>query len=164
MADNNSFDIVSEVDLQEVKNAVAQADKEIGTRYDLKHADAKLELDKEGLLLESSDEFTLGQALEVVKTKLIRRGIQLKSLRYGKIEPASGGRARQKVTLQQGIPQDTAKKIVADVKAAKIKVQASIQGDTVRVSGKKRDDLQEVIAFLKGNDYDVPLTFTNYRT
>jgi uncharacterized protein YajQ (UPF0234 family) len=164
MADNNTFDIVSTVDLQEVKNAVSQAEKEIGTRYDLKHADAKLELDKEGMVLESSDEFTLGQALEVVKSKLLRRGIHLKSLRYGKVEPASGGRSRQKVTLQQGIPQETSKLIVADVKASKIKVQASIQADTVRISGKKRDDLQEVIALLKGKDYDVPLTFTNYRS
>ena len=164
MSDNNTFDIVSNVDQQEVKNAVAQADKEIGTRYDLKHAAAKLELDKEGILLESSDEFTLGQALEVVKTKLIRRGVQLKSLRYGKIEAASGGRARQRITLQEGIPQETAKLIVADIKTLKIKVQASIQGDTVRISGKKRDDLQEVIAVLRAKDYDVPLTFTNYRS
>jgi uncharacterized protein YajQ (UPF0234 family) len=164
MANDNSFDIVSNVDFQEVKNAVAQAEKEIATRYDLKNAHAKLTLEGEAIALESADEFTLGQALEVVKTKLVRRGVHLKSLRYGKIEPASGGRARQKVTLQQGIPQETAKKIVAEIKTLKLKVQASIQGDTVRVAGKKRDDLQDAIAALRALDLDVPLTFTNYRS
>jgi uncharacterized protein YajQ (UPF0234 family) len=160
----NSFDIASDVDLQEVRNAVAQAEKEIGTRYDLKNAAAKLTFEKNDLILESSDDFTLGQAFEVLKGKLVRRGVHLKSLRPGKIEPASGGRARQKITLQQGIPQETAKKIVAEIKRTKIKVQAAIQGDTVRISGKKRDDLQEVIALLKGLDLDVPLNFTNYRS
>src|SRR5438105_452741 len=108
MANDNSFDIVSNVDFQEVKNAVAQAEKEIATRYDLKNARAKLELAGETIELESSDEFTLGQALEVVKTKLVRRGVNLKSQRPEKIEPAGGGRARQKIALQQGIPQETA--------------------------------------------------------
>jgi len=164
MANDNSFDIVSNVDLQEVKNAVAQAEKEIATRYDLKNARAKLELAGETIELESSDEFTLGQALEVVKTKLVRRGVNLKSLRPEKIEPAGGGRARQKIALQQGIPQETAKKIVAEIKTLKLKVQASIQGDTVRVAGKKRDDLQEAMAALRVLDLDVPLTFTNYRS
>jgi uncharacterized protein YajQ (UPF0234 family) len=164
MANENSFDIVSEVDLQEVRNGVAQADKEIGTRYDLKKANATLKLEGETMELESSDEFTLGQALEVVQAKLVRRGISLKSLRYGKIEPATHGRARQKITLQKGIPQETAKKIVAEIKTLKLKVQASIQGDTVRVAGKKRDDLQEAMAALRGLDLDVPLTFTNYRS
>ncbi len=102
--------------------------------------------------------------MEVVKSKLLRRGIQLKSLRYGKVEPASGSRARQKVTLQQGIPQETAKKIVAQIKTLKLKVQASIQGDMVRVAGKKRDDLQEAMAALRALDLDVPITFTNYRS
>jgi uncharacterized protein YajQ (UPF0234 family) len=160
----NSFDVVSNVDFQEVRNAVAQAEKEISTRYDLKNAGAELRLEKEEIVLESSDEFTVGQALEVVKSKLVRRGVQLKSLRYGKVEPASGGRARQKVTLQQGIPIETAKRIVAHVKTLKLKTQASIQGDTVRISGKNRDDLQGVIAALRGLDLDVPLTFTNYRS
>lgn len=160
----NSFDIVSTVDLQEVRNAVGQAEKEITTRYDLKNARAELRLEKEEMVLESSDEFTLGQALEVVKSKLVRRGIHLKSLRYGKVEPASGGRARQKVTLQQGIPIETSKRIVAEIKTMKLKTQASIQADTVRVSGKSRDDLQTVMAALRGLDLDVPLTFTNYRS
>lgn len=164
MAAENSFDIVSEVDLQEVRNAVTQADKEIANRYDLKKAAADLRLEGEEISLEAADEFSLTQALEVLKSKLIKRNVQLKSLRYGKIEPASGSRARQKITLQQGIPQETAKKIVAEIKAKKLKVQAAIQGDTVRVSGKNRDDLQTVIALLKSLDLDVPLTFTNYRS
>jgi len=164
MAAENSFDIVSTVDLQEVRNAVNQAEKEIATRYDLKKAAAELQLEGEEISLETADEFSLGQALEVVKTKLIKRNVNLKSLRYGKIEPASGGRARQKITHQQGIPIETCKKIVAEIKAKKLKVQAAIQGDTVRVSGKNRDDLQTVIAFLKGLDLDVPLTYSNYRS
>lgn len=164
MAAENSFDIVSEVDLSEVKNAVQQAEKEISTRYDLKKADAELSLEKDEIVLEAADDFSLGQALDVLKTKLVKRNINLKSARYGDVVPATRGRARQKVTFQQGIPQETAKKLVAEIKARKLKVQASIQGDTVRVSGKNRDDLQAVIAALKALDLDVPLSFTNYRS
>ncbi|HET9228654.1 MAG TPA: YajQ family cyclic di-GMP-binding protein [Thermoanaerobaculia bacterium] len=164
MANENSFDVVSTVDLQEVRNAVNQAEKEIVNRYDLKKAAVTLRLEGEEILLEAADEYSLNQALEVLKTKLVRREVQLKSLRYGKIEPASGSRARQKITLQQGIPTETAKKLVAEIKQKKLKVQAAIQGDTVRVSGKNRDDLQTVIATLKALDLDVPLTFTNYRS
>jgi uncharacterized protein YajQ (UPF0234 family) len=163
-AAENSFDIVSTVDLQEVRNAVNQAEKEIVNRYDLKKAAVSLRLEGEEIVLEAADEYSLEQALEVLKTKIVRRSIQLKSLRYGKVEPASGARARQKITLQQGIPTDTAKKIVAEIKSRKLKVQGAIQGDTVRVSGKNRDDLQTVIAMLKELDLDVPLTFTNYRS
>jgi uncharacterized protein YajQ (UPF0234 family) len=162
MADN-SFDIVSEVNLQEVRNAAIQAEKEIGTRYDLKRVNAALKIEGETLELESSDDFTLAQAREVVEAKLAKRGVHLKSLRKGDIEPASHGRVRQKLTFQQGIPIETAKKIVAEVKKAKLKVQASIQSDTVRVSGKSRDDLQSVIALCKAIELDVPLSFTNYR-
>jgi uncharacterized protein YajQ (UPF0234 family) len=164
MAAENSFDIESTVDFQEVRNAVAQAEKEIATRYDLKKAAAELRLEGEELVVGAADEFSLNQALEVIKTKMVRRGVHLKSLRYGKIEPASHARVRQRITLQQGIPQETAKRLVAEIKAKKIKVQASIQGDTVRVSGKNRDDLQTVIATLKALDVDVPLSFTNYRS
>jgi uncharacterized protein YajQ (UPF0234 family) len=162
--DNNSFDIVSTVDLQEVRNAVSQAEKEVANRYDLKKAGAELELTGEEMTAGAADEYSLDQALDVLKTKLVRRGINLKSLRYGKIEPASGGRVRQKITLQQGIPIETSKKLVAEIKSRKLKVQAAIQGDTVRVSGKNRDDLQLVIAMLRELDLDVPLTFTNYRS
>lgn len=159
----SSFDIVSKVDLQEVRNAFGQAEKEIATRYDLKRVDAALTLEGETLIAESADEFTLGQAVDVLHNKLVKRGIHLKSLRPGKIEPASGGRVRQKLDFQQGIPTDTAKKIVAEIKRLKLKVQAAIQGETVRVSGKNKDDLQTAIATLRALDLDVPLTFTNYR-
>ena len=160
---DSSFDIVSHVDLQEVRNAVDQARREVGTRYDLKNASAEVELQGEELVLESSDEYTLGQALDVLKSKLVRRGVDLKALRPGKMEEASGGRARQHIAIQQGIPTDTAKKIVAEIKKQKMKVQGAIQGDSVRISGKKRDDLQAVIAHVKEMDLDVPVTFTNYR-
>lgn len=163
-AAENSFDIVSNVDLQEVRNAVNQAEKEIVNRYDLKKAAAVLRLEGEEIVLEAADDFSLQQALDVLQSKLVKRGVNLKSLRYGKIEPASGSRARQRITLQQGIPIDTAKKIVAEIKTKKLKVQAAIQGDTVRVSGKNRDDLQTVIAALKALDLDIPLTFSNYRS
>lgn len=166
MAAENSFDIVSEVDLQEVRNAVDQARREVATRYDLKNANASLELEGKGeaIVAESSDDFTLGQALDVLKTKLVRRGVDLKALRPGKVEPASGGRARQRIDFQQGIPTDTAKAIVAEIKKLKLKVQGSIQGDSVRVSGKNRDDLQKAIALVKGMELDLPVSFTNYRS
>lgn len=164
MAAENSFDVESTVNLQEVRNAVQQAAKEVATRYDLKKAAAEVALEGEELVMGAADEFSLNQALEVVKTKLVRRGVNLKSLRFGKVEPASGGHVRQRITLQQGIPTETAKRLVAEIKSRKLKVQAAIQGDTVRVSGKNRDDLQAVIAALKALDLDVPLSFTNYRT
>lgn len=159
----NSFDVVSEVDFQEVRNAVNQAAKEVSQRFDLKKADAEIEMEDQAVVVEASDEYTLGQTVDVLQTKLVRRGVDLKSLRYGKVEAASGGRARQKIDIQTGIPQETSKKIVAEIKKMKIKVQGAIQGDSVRVSGKNRDDLQEVIARLKEMDLDVPLKFTNYR-
>ena len=163
MADSSSFDVVSEVDHQEVKNAANQAEKEIANRYDLKRVNAVLTLSGEELVLEAADEFSIGQAREVLESKLVKRGVHLKSMRKGDIEPASGGRVRQKLTFQQGIPIETARKMVAEIKKAKLKVQAAIQGDTVRVSGKSRDDLQKVIALLRALDLDVPLSFSNYR-
>ncbi len=162
MADN-SFDIVSEIDFQEVRNAFGQAEKEIANRYDLKRVQAKVSLEGEELVLDSADEFTIGQALEVVQSKLIKRGVHLKSLRPGKIEPASGGRVRQRIAFQQGIPTDTCKQMVAEIKKLKLKVQAAIQGDSVRVSGKNKDDLQTAMTALRGLDLDVPIKFTNYR-
>lgn len=163
MAGTSSFDVVSEVDRQEVRNAVHQAAKEVSTRFDLKKANARIDLEGEDMVVESSDEYTLAQALDVLKGRLVRRGVDLKSLRPEKVEPASGARARQRIGVQEGIPQETAKKIVAEIKKQKLKVQAAIQGDSVRISGKSKDDLQEVIALLKSLDLDVPLTFTNYR-
>ena len=159
----HSFDAVSKVDLQEVRNAFGQAEKEIGTRYDLKRVGATLGLEGETLIAESGDELTLAQIVDVLRTKLVKRGVHLKSLRPGKIEPASGGRVRQKIEFQQGIPIETARQLVAEIKRAKLKVQAAIQGDTVRVSGKNKDDLQTAMAALRSLEIDVPLTFTNYR-
>lgn len=162
MADS-SFDVVSKVDMQEVKNAFSQAEKEIANRYDLKRVRSEIRLEGDAIEAESADEFTLEQALEVLRSKLIKRGVGLKSLRPGKIEPASGGRVRQKIEFQQGIPIETAKKLVAEIKQRKMKAQGSIQGDTVRVSSKSKDELQEVMAVLRALDVDVPLSFTNYR-
>jgi cyclic-di-GMP-binding protein len=163
MSDNSSFDVVSKVDLQEVRNAFTQAEKEIANRYDLKRVRAEIRLDGEAIVAESNDEFTLEQALDVLRTKLVKRGIHLKSLRPGKVEPASGGRIRQKIEFQQGIPTDTAKRLVAEIKQRKLKVQAAIQGDTVRVSGKSKDELQAAMAAMRSLEIDVPLTFSNYR-
>ena len=162
MADH-SFDVVSQVDLQEVRNAFSQADKEIATRYDLKRVGAALALEGEEIVLESADDFTLAQALDVLKAKLVKRGVHPKSLRPGRIEPASGGRVRQRLAFQQGIPTETARRLVAEVKKAKLKVQAAIQGDSVRISGKNKDDLQTAMAALRALDLDVPIKFTNYR-
>lgn len=162
MADH-SFDVVSQVDFQEVRNAFSQAEKEVATRYDLKRVAASLALEGEEIVLESADDFTLAQARDVLQAKLVKRGVHPKSLRPGKVEPASGGRVRQRLAFQQGIPTDTARRLVAEVKRAKLKVQVAIQGDTLRVSGKNKDDLQTAIAALRAMDADVPLAFTNYR-
>lgn len=162
MADS-SFDVVSKVDLQEVRNAFGQAEKEIANRYDLKRVRAGIRLEGEAIVAESADEFTLEQALDVLRAKLVKRGVHLKSLRPGKVEPAAGGRVRQRIEFQQGIPAETAKRLVAEIKQRKLKVQGAIQGDTVRVSGKSKDELQAAIAALRALEIDVPLTFTNYR-
>ena len=162
MADN-SFDVVSKVDFQEVRNAFGQAEKEIANRYDLKRVRAEIKLEGESIVAESGDEFTLEQTIEVLHGKLVKRGVHLKSLRPGKVEPASGGRVRRKIEFQQGIPSETAKKLVAELKQRKLRVQGAIQGDTVRVSGKSRDELQSAIGALKALEVDVPLSFTNYR-
>jgi cyclic-di-GMP-binding protein len=166
MAQDNSFDIVSKVDIQEVRNAIDQALKEIGARFDLKgsHSEVKLlEGDKE-IQLASADEYKLEAVKEILGQKLVKRGVSLKNVSYGKLEEAMGKSVRQKITLQQGVPIEKAKDIVRIVKDSKLKVQASIQGDSVRVSGKDRDSLQSAIALLKGKDLGVELQFTNYRT
>ena len=161
----NSFDIVSKVDLQEVSNALQQALKEIHTRYDLKDSKSDIQLDaKEGLVLSSADEYKLKSVNDVLQTKLVKRGVSLKALTYGAVEPAAGSTVRQKVSLQQGIPIEKAREIVKLVKNSKLKVQASIQGDFVRISGKDRDTLQQVIAMIKQSDFGIDMQFTNYRT
>jgi uncharacterized protein YajQ (UPF0234 family) len=161
----NSFDIVSKVDLQEVSNALQQALKEIHTRYDLKDSKSDIHLEgKEALVLSSADEYKLKSVNDVLQTKLVKRGVSLKALTYGTIEPAAASTVRQKVSLQQGIPIEKAREIVKLVKNSKLKVQASIQGDFVRVSGKDRDTLQQVIAMIKQSDFGIDMQFTNYRT
>lgn len=161
----NSFDIVSKIDMQEVSNAIQQTLKEVHTRFDLKNSksDIKVE-DKDALVLTSADEFKLKAVNEVFQQKLVKRGVPLKGLTYGEIEPAAGGTVRQRVSLQQGIPIEKAREIAKLVKNSKKKVQASIQGDLVRVSGKDRDTLQAVIALLKQQDFGIDMQFTNYRT
>jgi cyclic-di-GMP-binding protein len=161
----NSFDIVSKVDMQEVSNALQQALKEIHTRYDLKDSKSDIHLDdKEALVLSSADEYKLKAVNDVLQSKLVKRGVSLKSLTYGAIEPAAGSSVRQKVELQQGIPIEKAREVVKLVKNSKLKVQASIQGDFVRVSSKDRDTLQQVIALIKQSDFGIDMQFTNYRS
>jgi uncharacterized protein YajQ (UPF0234 family) len=165
MAQDNSFDIVSKVDIQEVRNAIDQAMKEIRQRFDLKdsHSDIKLE-GSESIQLASANEYKLEAVKEILGQKLVKRGVSLKNLTYDKLEQATGQSVRQKISLQQGIPSEKAKEIVKLVKDSKKKAQASIQGDTVRVSSKDRDELQAIIALLRGKDLGLDLQFTNYRT
>lgn len=165
MAAENSFDIVSKVDLQEVRNAIDQAMKEVRTRFDLKDSKSDIRLEGEDAIqLASADNYKLEAVTEILRQKLVKRGVSLKALTFGAIEPASGSTVRQKVSLQQGIAGEKAKEIVKIIKDSKKKVQASIQGDTVRVSGKDRDSLQEVIALLRSRDLGIDMQFTNYRS
>ena len=162
---DNSFDIVSKIDLAEVANAIQQAMKEVSTRFDLK--DSKSQIAMEGtdaIMLHSADEFKMKAVNDVFQAKLVKRGVPLKGLTYGPLEPSASSTVKQKITLQQGVPIEKAKDIVRIVKDSKLKVQASIQGDSVRVSGKDRDSLQSAIALLRGKDFGVDLQFTNYRT
>ena len=165
MAKQNSFDIVSEVDLAEVKNAVVQASKEVGQRYDLKSTQSEIELhEKENqIVLHSKDDYTVGVVSDILQSKLHRRGVSLKALTYGTIEPAAKANVRQSIDLQQGIPIEKAKEIVKLIKKWKLKVQASINDDLVRVTSKDRDTLQEVMANLKAEDLGIDMQFTNYR-
>jgi cyclic-di-GMP-binding protein len=165
MADN-TFDIASKIDLNEVSNAIQQAMKEVITRYDLKDSKSTIELnEKENKIqLASSDEFKLKSVIEILGQKLVKRGIPLKGLSYGTISHGSHNSVRQEITLQQGIPTEKAKDIVKLIKESKLKVQASIQGDSVRVSGKDRDTLQQVIALLRAKDFGIDMQFTNYRS
>jgi uncharacterized protein YajQ (UPF0234 family) len=160
----NSFDIVSKVDLQEVSNAIQNALKEIHTRFDLKNTHSDIQLEgKEALVLSSADEYKLKAVNDILQGKLVKRGVPLKAMTYGVVEPAAGSTVRQRITLQQGIPIEKAREIVKAIKDSKKKVQASIQGDTVRVSGKDRDTLQEIIVLLRGRDFGIDMQFTNYR-
>ncbi len=161
----NTFDIVSKVDLQEVSNAIQNALKEVHTRFDLKDSKSDIKLEeKEGIVLSSQDEYKLKAVTDILQSKLVKRGVPLKGLTYGVVEPAAGATVRQKITMQQGIPIEKAKEIVRIIKDSKKKVQASIQGDAVRVSGKDRDTLQEIMALLRGRDFGIDMQFTNYRS
>jgi uncharacterized protein YajQ (UPF0234 family) len=161
----NSFDIVSTIDLQELQNAIQMALKEVHTRFDLKDSNSDIKVEgKDAIILSSKDDYKLKAVNDILQAKLVKRGVPLKGLIYGTVEPAAGGTARQRVTLQQGIPMEKARDIVKKIKDSKKKVQASIQGDTVRVSGKDRDSLQEVIAMLRQQDFGIDMQFTNYRS
>jgi uncharacterized protein YajQ (UPF0234 family) len=164
MAQQNSFDIVSEVDRAEVTNAINQTIKEVRQRFDFKGSSATVTLEANELILTAEDETKLRNMNDIFQQKLVRRGVPLKALSYGNIDPAAGGTVRQRVQIQQGIPQEKAKEVVRFIKDSKAKVQASIQGDVVRVSGKDRDTLQAVIANLKGKDFGIDMQFSNYRT
>jgi cyclic-di-GMP-binding protein len=164
MPQDFSFDVVSKLDLQEIENAVNQANKEIQTRFDFKGSVSHLDWDKKELLtLYSDDEIKLKSVVDILQNKLVKRGISLKAMDYQKIEPAERSTVRQPVKVKQGIESEKAKAIVKAIKDTKLKVQASIQGDQLRVSGKSKDDLQATMNFLRGQDYGLPLQFTNYR-
>ncbi|MFZ7103976.1 MAG: YajQ family cyclic di-GMP-binding protein [Peptococcaceae bacterium] len=163
MAKDASFDIVSEVNMQEVDNAVNQTTKEISQRYDFKNSKSTVSLEGQDVKIMADDDFKLRSVIDILQTKLIRRKVAIKNLEYGKAEEAGGGLIRQIVTIRQGIETEVAKQIVKDIKALKLKVQAQIMNDQVRVSGKNKDDLQEVITFLREKDYHVELQFINYR-
>ena len=165
MAQENSFDIVSKVDLQEVRNAIDQALKEIHQRFDLKDSHSEVSMEgNDAIQLASDGEYHLEAVKDILAQKLVKRGVSLKNMTYGKLEAASGKSVRQKISLQQGIPTEKAKEIVRLVKDSKKKAQASIQGDMVRISSKDRDVLQAIIALLRGKEMGLDLQFTNYRT
>lgn len=164
MAKDNTFDIVSEIDMQEVDNAVNQTRKEITQRYDFKGSAAEISLNGQQIETNSANEYQISAILDILQSKFVKRGLDIRALSAGKIEPAAGGRYKQKLDIQAGISKEKAKEIVAIIKKSGLKVQSQIQDDTVRVSGKNRDDLQAVIAELKERDLDIPLQFVNFRS
>lgn len=163
MAQDFSFDIVSKTEMQEVSNAVQQAQKELAQRFDFKGSKSSIELTAEEIVLVSDDEGKLRSVKDILETKLVKRGVSLKALEYAALEQAAGGTVRQKAKIVQGIEIEKAKAIVKAIKEAKLKVQASIQSEQVRVTGRAKDDLQKAMAVVKANEYGIPLQFTNYR-
>lgn len=165
MAQNHSFDVVSEIDFQEVDNAINQAEKEIQQRYDIKDSNTTLELNKKDkyIQINSKDDYSLKASVDILQSKFIKRGISLKAMKLGEVEPASGGRVKQKIDLQSGISKENAKLIVKMIKDSKAKVNAQIMDEQVRVTGPKLDDLQSVIAMIKSADLNFPTQFTNYK-
>ena len=163
MAQQNSFDIASKVDRSEIVNAIDQTMKEVRQRFDFKGSAAEVQLEEKDILLTAEDETKLRNMNDILQQKLVRRSVPLKALSYGRVEPAAGGTVRQRAAIQQGIPTEKAREVVKFIKDTKAKVQASIQGDVVRVTGRDRDTLQDVIANLKGKDFGIHIEFTNYR-
>jgi uncharacterized protein YajQ (UPF0234 family) len=163
MANEFSFDVVSKTDMQEVANAIQQAQKELAQRFDFKGSQSSIELSGEELVLVSDDEGKLLSVKDILESKLVKRKVALKALDYQKLEQAAGGTVRQRVKIVQGIEVEKAKAIVKTIKDAKVKVQASIQADQVRVTGRSKDDLQRAMTLVKENDFGIPLQFTNYR-
>ena len=164
MAKSNSFDVVSKTDLNEVLNAINQVMKEVRTRFDFKGSRSQVELEQHSIVLLADDEYKLRSLTEILEQKLVKRGVSLKALSYGKLEDSSGGTVKQVISIQQGIPIEKARDINKFVRNLKLKVQASIQGDTVRISGRDRDALQTVIRELKEEDFGIDMHFTNYRS
>lgn len=163
MSNENSFDIVSKLDLQEMNNAINQAEKEIATRFDFKGSKSSISLEKEELVVVSDDDFKLQNVLDILQSKMAKRGISLKNLEYGKVEPAAGSTVRQRIKLKQGVDQDNAKKINVLIRDSKLKVKSQIQGDQIRVTGKSKDDLQQVMTLLRKADLSLDLQFINFR-
>ena len=158
-----SFDIVSRADMQEVRNAIDQTQREMSNRFDFRGSKCEVLFEKEDITLQADDDFKLQQVKDILESKFIRRGIDIRQIEYGKAEPATGLSVRQKVTLKQGIAQDQAKALIKQIKESGVKVQAQIQGDEVRVSSKSKDDLQKCITFVKGLDLPMPVDFVNFR-
>ncbi len=163
MAKDASFDIVSQVDMQEVDNALNQTDKEISTRFDFKGSNTKIERKDEEIHIDTTDDMKMKNVVDVLEGKLVKRGVNLKSFEYGKIESSLGGRVKQNIKIRVGLDKEQAKKITTKIKDLKLKVTPSVQGDAVRVTGKNKDDLQTAIAALKAADFDFAIQFTNYR-
>ena len=165
MASENSFDIVSKIEMQEIKNAIEQAMKEVAQRFDFKGSKSEIKLEEKNneILVSSDDEYKLKSLLDILQSKLVKRGISLKALTYEKIESALGGTVKQNIKLQQGIPSEKAKEVIKVIKETRLKVQSQIQGDQVRVTGKNRDDLQAVIKLLRERDFGIDMQFENYR-
>ncbi len=163
MAKDSSFDVVSQVDMQEVDNAVNQTEWEITTRFDFKGTNTKIERKEDVIHIDTADDMKLKNVVEVLEGKLVKRGVSIKSLKYGKVDPSLGGRVKQDITVQVGLDKEQAKQITTRIKALKLKVQPSVQGDSVRITGKNKDDLQAAIQALKAEEFDFAIQFTNYR-
>lgn len=163
MSSESSFDIVSKMDMQELTNAIHQTEREIDNRFDFKNSKSSLKLEKDALIITSDDEFKLNAVIDILQSKMVKRGITLKNLDFGKVEPASLGSVRQRLGLKQGIDQENAKKINILIRDSKLKVKSQIQGDQIRVTGKSRDDLQQIIQILRKEDLPLDLQFVNMK-